>query len=364
MVDISKVVLVDFNVEHVQASIGSYKNVLYVTTASDSHATEAQTVFTQLGGDANRVNVLELANSSDGSAIATQIFNAKKAVSGTAEDFIFVVIDPLIASFPYADMLNAIYTGETKFIAPNHVIVCVGVACEDSFPPDNLAQFGNYPIAVKLYNQTGGNAQAVMSIPAYYANINLNYTNSVADYCYTDESAAFGTADYVTLASDNYDAATQANCNWVDKIANQVVNFGGNLMNGTSITAQFGAIAAENDVVFAVLNAMLKKQYLTNGGLNNVVSYIHNALSRYVTNGFLQQNANYAGDTYVSGYNGQSITLIKNGALLPVGYFVGTINMSYLSAEDRAAHRFTPIYVFMQTQAGARVVEISGTIIE
>lgn len=359
MVDINKVVNVDFNIQKSLLSIGSYKKVLFVTSSAEGDAvTNAKSVYTACGGDANDVVVLQ-DTGANGATTAQAVLAKKKAVSGTEDDFIFVVIDATYSSFPYADFLTAVYGADTAFDSPYKIIPCASIKYEDSL---DVSTYTPYAIALQLYNDSDSNKQVAMAIPAYFSNINLDYNLSVMDYCYTDFSDAVQELVLkVVDVGDDYDALVKT-CNFVDLIAKRNLNFGGNLANGISISTQFAAICAENDVVYAVAEAMFRKQYLTNQGLVNIVSYINNALARYVTNGFLQKNSAYSGNDYVSSYNGK--TLITKGTTLPTGYYIATISMSQLKTADRAAKKFTPITIFMETQSGARVVEVGGIIIE
>jgi hypothetical protein len=87
-------------------------------------------------------------------------------------------------------------------------------------------------------------------------------------------------------------------------------------------------------------------------------------MTRYTYNGFLETNGVYTGDTYVESYTEPSITLIKKGVVLPEGYYVSRLPMSKLKATDRKNRKFPPIRIFMQTQSGARMVSVEGTILD
>ena len=351
MINIQKVVSVDFDVVKTVASVGSYKKVLYIGNDNDADVIK---IYENCGGVNGASNVIVKAASEFN---LTTISDEKQKVSGTDNDFIFVCFSNAISAALSANNLQAM----CEFNASHKVIPCLSLTISQystviggSDQPD---RYTKYPVAIKLIEDDDTRPLA-LSIPAYYSNIQLDYAQSLRDYSYTEEPS-----DYEVAVQDSLFDTYVKSVNFVSKIGNKYVNFGGNLGNGVAITAQFGAIAAENDITWAVLNTILAKQYLTNEGLNNVIASINSCLTRYTYNGLLEQNSVYTGDTYVSTTN-PPITLIKKGARLPQGYYVARIPMSRLTPAERAARKFTPIYVFMQTQSGARVVEIKGTIID
>lgn len=358
------------------------------TTYEDSaNVANAKILYKALGCDETCVDVL---NYTPGAVSLPQaILDRKKSVSGTENDFIFVVIDPsynqaLIST--EADIIAITeggdnFTDSNKFNSPYKVILCMSMTAS-TYTLTYETITNNHPVAIKLVPDTVSSAPLGMCVAAYYSKINLNEDLSLQDYCYTDESAVYQTLEKYNSDNAEYIAATMLKkyptigftdseyktyvntTNFTDIVGNSIVDFGGNLTNGVSITAYYGMITSDNDIIFAVLGVMLNKQYLTSEGLNNVVAAINASLERYTHNGYLEQNSQYLGNTYSESYNGITSTLIKQGASLPTGYYVATIPMSRLSLADRKAHKFTPIRVFLQTQAGARVVEINGTVIE
>lgn len=212
---------------------------------------------------------------------------------------------------------------------------------------------------------------AALLIGAYYSQVNLNGSETIKDYCYTPEKLVDNT-DVLAInnfnngienvSDDDYDALVNANANFIDMIGSSVVNFGGNLLNGVSIHTDFGACAAENDVTYAVLNTMLKKQYLTAAGLNKIISVISASLTRYKSNGYLELGALYTGETITRNYNGIQFTIIKNNSSISQGYYVTAIPMASISDDDKEKRKFTPVYVILQTAYGARVIEIAGEV--
>jgi len=394
-IDIKKVVNTNFIVQQTQVPIGSYKAVLYVTnSSSETYDAMAKVIFAALGGSTSS-KYFKTLNITGVSDIGETILTQKRLVSGTEEDFVFVVFNPAINANILGDptlydpedppTLPTVLTKITNADAPYKLIPCISMSktmyttAYDGTTPANsgyasilaTSTMKEMPMAIKLH--VNDSDPVGICVAAYYCSLNLNDANMLQDYCFTKEGAVFGTGTIgdsgvnqltvLGLTDLEYDTYKD-NTNFTDIVGNSTVNFGGNLYNGIAITSQFGLIAVENDITYSVLKTMLNKQYLTAQGLNNIVAVINDAITRYVYNGYLMQNAEYTGDTYEESYNGVMYTMIKKGAALPQGYYVATISMSKIKAEDRRDHKFTPIRVFMQTQTGARVVEINGTIIE
>lgn len=397
-IDISKVVSVDFNVVRTESSLASYENTVDIivsdeieeidapqapyTTLEDAIAgvyAERQYdafVYFQLGGK----KLYPLIVSSSAGATAQGIYDAllayKKQVSNTANDFICVCIGNCTTLSSNASNLQSFMTLVNNAVAPNKMLI-LNSTNDASTVTEATKEIRN--LIYKFYSavtvvgvkeeDTPSTCGAELTIAAYLSQINITQANSMRDYCFTDEASVLNCLTYDrTLVPTNVSATNYDNykeyLNFIDTIGNQNVNFGGNTVYGTTITSEWGAIASENGVVYGVLRVMLQKQYLTDGGLTNVLSEINNVLSDYVTNGFLETNTTYTGLTRYKNYGDRSYVLVENGQELPNGYCVVAIPMSRLTLQDRQARKFTPIFIYMQTMGGAREVEITGDILD
>ena len=397
-IDISKVVSVDFNVVRTESSLASYENTVDIivsdeieeidapqapyTTLEDAIAgvyAERQYdafVYFQLGGK----KLYPLIVSSSAGATAQGIYDAllayKKQVSNTANDFICVCIGNCTTLSSNASNLQSFMTLVNNAVAPNKMLI-LNSTNDASTVTEATKEIRN--LIYKFYSavtvvgvkeeDTPSTCGAELTIAAYLSQINITQANSMRDYCFTDEASVLNCLTYDrTLVPTNVSATNYDNykeyLNFIDTIGNQNVNFGGNTVYGTTITSEWGAIASENGVVYGVLRVMLQKQYLTDGGLTNVLSEVNNVLSDYVTNGFLETNTTYTGLTRYKNYGDRSYVLVENGQELPNGYCVVAIPMSRLTIQDRQARKFTPIFIYMQTMGGAREVEITGDILD
>lgn len=379
----------------------SYDEYTQPTFVVDSwfNTYDAYMYFTLGGKKLTILNVYEENFESDNTAdiIYKQLIKHKKSVSNTENDFICVCIPNKVSDKTFKGLINKVeqekapykmlllrsvtddttstsIETETKNSDNDLQVVAnqdtTVLQTEEEFP-NNLPK--SHSVIYKYYKcAKDSKCNATLTIAAYLSKINLTNNSNLRDYCYTDESSVVnvGTKQFKdntlieTGVSDTDFDVYRDKVNFIDKIGNRIVNFGGNTAAGTSIIAEFGAICVENAIIQAVLETMLQKQYLTNAGLNNVVSKIHSVMEDYITNGFLQPNSTYTGSTRYYNYGDSSYKVIDTGDELVDGYVVVTIPMSKLTASDTQARKFTPIYIYMQTLGGARTVEITGDILD
>ena len=395
-VDISKVVSVDFNVVRTESSLASYENTVDIIVSDDIDAPQAPYttledaiagayaerqydafIYFQLGGK----KLYPLVVSASAGATAQGIYDAlltyKKQVSNTANDFICVCIGNCSTLSSNASNLQSFMTLVNNAVAPNKMLILnstndASTVTEATKEIRNLIYKFYSAVTVStgvMEDDTPSTCGAELTIAAYLSQINITQANSMRDYCFTDEASVLNCLTYdktlvpTNVSATNYDSYKEY-LNFIDTIGNQNVNFGGNTVYGTTITSEWGAIASENGVVYGVLRVMLQKQYLTDGGLTNVLSEVNNVLSDYVTNGFLETNTTYKGLTRYKNYGDRSYVLVENGQELPNGYCVVAIPMSRLTIQDRQARKFTPIFIYMQTMGGAREIDITGDILD
>ena len=376
-INIDNIVKANFTIEKTASSIGSYSKVIFAEKTDDtsvSKLADAKAVYKLCGGNESDVEELVIGDfnaGTDGGVVSAveKIIEKKQQYAGTDNDFIFVCLSSNFTSTQVAQIAQAF----NAINAPNRMCLCTSLAYTSGTSiTSDLSELSEYPVAIKLYPTSSEHTEVCMAIPAYYGQMNLSRASELKDYAFTVESKELSKeltendikngvkpwisqSDYIELVK---------NTNFVEKIGNSWVNFGGNLANGVSITGYFGTIALENDIIYAVLRGMLKKQYLTDVGLNNIVALINQAIARYTLNGFVEQNAVWSGSDYVQQYGKYKKQVMSTGQKLPEGYFVSKVPMSYLTQEDRSKRQFTPIKVFVQSQTGARIVDIVGIVID
>lgn len=250
----------------------------------------------------------------------------------------------------------------------------------DSYDYTYINKFKEYSVGVKFTTKqyNGKLVDAALLIGAYFTKVNLNNVETIKDYCYTAEEiikeetilnvdTGISYTKATNIASEDvtqsvYSKLIANNYNFIDTIGNKIINFGGNLANGVSVSTDFATICAENDICTATLNNMMQKQYLNEAGLTNLVSTISRQLQRYKDNGYIKTNSYYSGEDLYITYNGKSYKVIKKGDVLVNGYLVFAIPVSDISLVDKEEKRFPPVYVVIESLAGARTVAIQGEV--
>lgn len=398
MIGINNVISVNFDIITESASVGAYDTVVYITNdilnkngevATEVLCKDLAEVEAAVGNEViyqsakvyfeNYGKKLLLLTAS---AYTLEAFkNDIQRARAITNNFIFINITNTLIGETSAgeegtigysfDTLVEIanYCDNTK--SPYKIRLCLTTNSINFIKEKGLL---NYNVAVKYATKVYNSKLLDLSllIGAYFTRINLDGEDTIKDYCYTREIVIADKeklgAEEVTQAQFevlvNNPEGEEGYYNFIDKIGADVVNFGGNYANIKTlpIHTDFGAIAIENDITYSVLELMIGKQYLTDAGLANVKAAIHNQLQRYKTNGYLNPGASYSGEDLVIKYNSRTFNVIKKGTILSQGFYVYTIPVVNISDADRASKKFPPIYVVMETQSGARVVEITGEI--
>lgn len=396
MVDINKLIDVNFNIVRETTPIGSYKKALYfmnkTNTAFDGYCTyllnkenglkrqktqidgkdkdnAPLTVDTfnkinaTLGEALNKTNVI--ANLSrffnyDGQELIVVLCDNKvptaddvQAIKRTFQDFIYYTVSQDIFNSLTAENADVDIDALNKDVsAPYTVRLCLTVK-NTAENETKLTKVRNNNIFVKLVGDKVETDDA-LSFLAFTTQIRLDGFNTIEDYCYTDENGL-----EVIDNNGNYDTWI-TKYNFVEKVGNKVLNFGGNLYNGTSIDSDFGVTCIENDIAYALLDIVTSKIRITPTAQTRVVTAINTVLNRYINNGLILSNSVYSGEDMFIKYNEKTYSIIHKGTTLLNGYYVFTVPVSAISVEDKQNKKFTPIIVVIMTSAGARTISVSG----
>ena len=388
MVDINKLIDVNFNIVRETTPIGSYKKAVYfmnktANTAFNGYCTyllnsdgltrqktegkdnAPLTVDTFNKINSKLVGVLKetkvIANLSrffnyDGQELIVVLCDNKiptaddiQAIKRTFQDFIYYTVSQDIFNSLTATNIDEL---NNTVSAPYTVRLCLTV----KNTPENetkLATVKNNNIFVKLVDTTVETDDA-LSFLAFTTQIRLDGFNTIEDYCYTDETGL-----EIIDSKGHYDMWI-TKYNFVDKVGNKVLNFGGNLYNGTSIDSDFGVTCIENDIAYALLDIVTSKIRITPTAQTRVVTAINTVLNRYINNGLILSNSVYSGEDMFIKYNEKTYSIIHKGTTLLNGYYVFTVPVSAISVEDKQNKKFTPIIVVIMTSAGARTISVSG----
>lgn len=385
MVDINKLIDVNFNIVRETTPIGSYKKALYFmnktantkfngyctyllsnkvlerqkTEDKDNAPLTVDTfnkINTELGDALKETKVIENLHrffDYDGQELivvlcdnATPTADNVQEIKRTFQDFIYYTISQ--------DMFNSVNIDELNndVSAPYTVRLCLTVK-NTKENETKLAAVKNNNIFVKLVDTTVETDDA-LSFLAFTTQIRLDGFNTIEDYCYTDENGL----DVIDSKNDYTTWITKYN--FVDKVGNKVLNFGGNLYNGTSIDSDFGVTCIENDIAYALLDIVTSKIRITPTAQTRVVTAINTVLNRYINNGLILSNSVYSGEDMFIKYNEKTYSIIHKGTTLLNGYYVFTVPVSAISVEDKQNKKFTPIIVVIMTSAGARTISVSG----
>lgn len=395
MVDINKLIDVNFNIVRETTPIGSYKKALYfmnkTNTAFDGYCTyllnsdglKRQRIdekdnapltvdtFNKINatlGDALKETKV-IANLSrffnyDGQELIVVVCDNKvptaddvQSIKRTFQDFIYYTVSQDIFNSLTAENTDGNTDGNIDKLnkdvsAPYTVRLCLTVR-NNAENEKKLAKIKNNNIFVKLVGDKVETDDA-LSFLAFTTQIRLDGFNTIEDYCYTDENGL-----EIIDSKGHYDTWI-TKYNFVDKVGNKVLNFGGNLYNGTSIDSDFGVTCIENDIAYALLDIVTSKIRITPTAQTRVVTAINTVLNRYINNGLILSNSVYSGEDMFIKYNEKTYSIIHKGTTLLNGYYVFTVPVSAISVEDKQNKKFTPIIVVIMTSAGARTISVSG----
>ena len=393
MVDINKLIDVNFNIVRETTPIGSYKKAVYfmnktANTAfngyctyllnSENGLTRQKTddkdnapltvdTFNKILSDnltaaesnpldTNVINNLRRFFDYDGQELIVVLCDNKvptadnvQAIKRTFQDFIYYTVSQDIFNSLTATNVDDL---NKDVSAPYTVRLCLTVK-NTTQNETKLAAVKNNNIFVKLVDTTVETDDA-LSFLAFTTQIRLDGFNTIEDYCYTDETGL-----EIIDSKGHYDTWI-TKYNFVDKVGNKVLNFGGNLYNGTSIDSDFGVTCIENDIAYALLDIVTSKIRITPTAQTRVVTAINTVLNRYINNGLILSNSVYSGEDMFIKYNEKTYSIIHKGTTLLNGYYVFTVPVSAISVEDKQNKKFTPIIVVIMTSAGARTISVSG----
>lgn len=391
MVDINKLIDVNFNIVRETTPIGSYKKALYFMNKTantdfnkyctylldttdglkrqkvdgkpdgkDNAPLTVDTfnkINTELGDALKETKVIENLRrffDYDGQELivvlcdnATPTADNVQEIKRTFQDFIYYTISQDISNSLTAQNIDDL---NKDVSAPYTVRLCLTVKNgQDS----KLAQVTNNNVFIKLVD-TKVETDDALSFLAFTTQIRLDGFNTIEDYCYTDENGL-----KIIDSKGHYDTWI-TKYNFVDKVGNKVLNFGGNLYDGTSIDSDFGVTCIENDIAYALLDIVTSKIRITPTAQTRVVTAINTVLNRYINNGLILSNSVYSGEDMFIKYNEKTYSIIHKGTTLLNGYYVFTVPVSAISVEDKQNKKFTPIIVVIMTSAGARTISVSG----
>lgn len=394
MISVRNIVSVDLDIVNSSKTLGGFNTVVYITNASlnkDGDDTIKQLLIN---------SVEDLENYVSGATSEAVIASARNYFENGGNKLLIVVPSggtltsfkedianarKITNDFAYVCISNSLVDNDSYYFSDE--FISIAKYCSTSKAPEKLRLLvttnrkdfiQNYGLedtytVVKYCTKTVNNTviDAALLVGAYFSKIDLNGSNTIKDYSYTAERLiGIAEKDYAeNISQEDFEeminnANNNGYYNVIDAIGSKIVNFGGDLASNEriSIHTDFGAMAVERDITYSVLETMIGKQYLTEQGMSNIKAAINSQLQRYKTNGYLNTGARYSGEDLVIKYNGRTYDVIKNGTTLTQGYYLYSVPVSDISTTDKVARKFTPLYVILETQSGARVIEITGEV--
>lgn len=211
---------------------------------------------------------------------------------------------------------------------------------------------------------------AEMSIAAYLSQIDIDETNSVKDYAFTQEILSsydddtmswtvssgenINTADYMTIQNVNMNVDVD--------LANAVRNCGGNCKDGADIVNNFVRIVLHQTLTDQLVNLLAQKIKSTTG-VSKLYTVIAQELERYLNCGYLTTDKVWLDNTLKVTRNNVAYTIINKGDALTNGYSIKILPMTSLTATEKAEHKAPPIYIVIADQYSIRQITINGEVI-
>lgn len=373
MISTSKVVNVNFEVEQNNVGPGSYRITLLLSENATTRVKEYDSLEKVLVDFAdttieykeakvyfdNGGQILLIGQIDTGETL----LQALQAVELLRNDFIFVAIAP---DFDNSDakepQLIALVQNLDARVAPNKKIALIHVIdgeAETTATTDIASQLkaAGAKSCVCVYNNN-----VHMVVAGYFSSIDLNDSETVIDFTFTQEIS--GEFTPASLTDTTYENLVGKDYVVYTTIGNYKAFYNGNTVGGNGIETVWGTIALENDVQAAAFEAVTDKQYLTDAGQNNVVRAVKDAMQRYVANGLISPDTTYLGDTQQITYNSKTYTTIRKGQTLSLGYLVFSIPLANISAADRTARKMPPLTIYVNARGSIREVTINGEVRE
>lgn len=234
---------------------------------------------------------------------------------------------------------------------------------------ENLSQ-ADYSASVKnLIVKYSSVLGAEMSVAAYLSQIDIDETDSVRDYAFTQEVLSTSEDGNVWTVSSgenintaDYMALQNVNMNVDVYLANAVRNCGGNCKDGSDIVNNFVRIILHQTLTNQLVNLLAQKIKSTTG-VSKLYTVIAQELERYLNCGYLTTDKVWIDNSLKVTRNNVTYTIINKGDALTNGYSIKILPMTSLTAAEKAAHKAPPIYVIIADQYSIRQITINGEVI-
>ena len=205
---------------------------------------------------------------------------------------------------------------------------------------------------------------AEMTIAAYFSKTNINKTNSIYDYAFTQEKMTsivknkevnFEGED---ITDDKFKTILDNNMNVDIMLAETVRNCGGNNKDGSDLINNFVRIILHQTVTDSLIN-LLTQKIKNSTGISKIYTVLSQELEKYLNNGYLTTDEIWTDeDLVINGY-----TIIEKGTALTSGYIIKVLPYNSLTEEEKSNNSVPQIYIILADQYGIRKITINGEII-
>lgn len=196
-----------------------------------------------------------------------------------------------------------------------------------------------------------------MTIAAYLSQINIDETDSVKDYAFTQENITpedIGDELFGNLQTNNYNIDVN--------LTGTIRNCGGNCKDGADLVNNFLRIILQQTCTNKLIELLAQKIKSTTG-ISKMYAVLSQELERYKNCGYLTTDKIWTDRDLKEIIEGVEYTIIRKGDALNNGYLIKILPMSALTPEERMAHKAPPIRIVIADQYSIRMITIKGDVI-
>lgn len=224
----------------------------------------------------------------------------------------------------------------------------------------------DYFVAVK-YGEVGCEA----SIAAYLTKIDLDESNSVNDYMFTEEvikdleytvnneTVVIKYSNYIVDDDNLLDDLLDKKYNVDVDLRDSTRVMGGNTLKGYDLVNDYMLLVLQQTLTEKLVDLLQTKIKYNSLGLTKINGVMIRELNRYVNNGFLMPNKVYDKSEDIMDATG-SVVLLTKGAKLVSGYKYYIAPFSSLSEQDKEDHLLPAITLVLSDSYSIRKITVDG----
>lgn len=236
-----------------------------------------------------------------------------------------------------------------------------GTACRKLFVTnidsvDDLSSLGASNNLICKYATTG-DGYDFMSVLAYLSKVDVEYPETLADYCFTKETSlptqTFNDPDWK-------DFGNKLNV-VLDIFGGTPINFGGNTAAGTDLIEEYVVIMIAQEIAQVQLQ-LLQTKLTSIDAITKVHSGLISVLEEYYNAGFLVESI-YQGETISRVKNEENYTILNKDEVITGGYHIVILPLNSRTVEEVNAHKLSEVHVILSTNKGIRYINTEGKVV-